>query len=231
MSESESIDCLSSATASQSSSRLPEIYAEKFTFTKAIDSTSYQVKCNTCDKDLTVSKGSYKSINKHLTTCKKRKLSDCSTSCKKIPVLVSLTQKQQQFNSALLDFIVKDSSYVPLSIVNRKGFQTFIAQLLPTFNLPSRRTICRWLEKRSTSEHLKLREVLSKIPHFAITMDIWSRKNSDSHLCIVVHWTEAKTLQPVSRCLEFFVFNQKHTSANIATKVQQCLTFFGIASR
>ena len=106
---------------SQSSSRLPETYLEKFTFTKAIDSTSYQVKCNTCDKDLTVSKGSYKSINKHLTTCKKRKLSDSSTSCKKIPVLVSLTQKQQQFNSALLDFIVKDSSYVPLSMLTERA--------------------------------------------------------------------------------------------------------------
>jgi hypothetical protein len=63
---------------------------------------------------------------------------------------------------------------------------------------------------------------LQNVDFIAITTDFWSDRSSRSYLCMTGHWFD-EGMDMKSRVLVFAPFNDRHTSVNISSELEQQL--------
>ena len=85
--------------------------------------------------------------------------------------------RRQAIDASLLTMIATDMQ--PISIVEDKGFNAFVQQLDPRYQLPSRKTITQDLPKMYEEARRDMQTTLGSIPDIALTTDIWSSNQTE----------------------------------------------------
>lgn len=88
-----------------------------------------------------------------------------------------------------MDMIVIDE--LPFSFVEKKGFNRVMSLACPRFQMPSRHTVTRDLDKLYEDEKVKLRKLLaSSSSRVCLTTDTWSSVQKNSYMCVTAHFVD-----------------------------------------
>ncbi|KAG8237098.1 hypothetical protein J437_LFUL015465 [Ladona fulva] len=121
--------------------------------------------------------------------------------------------KIKSLNASLMDMIAKD--FIPVSAVVNDGFQKFIKELEPRYNLPSRRTLtCRLLPERYEILRERAQELISEAAYAALTTDLWTSVPLQGYLSATAH----------------FIVRGKLFSVILATRKEICRVLSEISS-
>lgn len=127
----------------------------------------------------------------------------------------------------LLLMIVKDMQ--PFSIVDDEGFKEFIAELEPSYTLPSRSTLSRSMLP-SVYEDVaeKVRDLLkTDAEHVTLTTDTWTSCATQGYMSVTAHFV-TKKWQMQSVLLECFQFSKSHTSENLRNELVRVVNDWGL---
>lgn len=119
--------------------------------------------------------------------------------------------KSAEITNKLMFRIAKDN--MPLSMVEKEGFQTFIKCLSPLYNIPSRKAITSLIEEKYSCLSNLIKEQLSNVSDIALTTDIWTDLNTKSYLGVTAHYhinCDKKTVM-----IGVTELNDRHTSDNL----------------
>ncbi|CAG5043301.1 unnamed protein product [Parnassius apollo] len=93
-------------------------------------------------------------------------------------------KKYGQLNNAIMLMICKDT--LPLSTVEKEGFQYLMKIAVPLYKLPSRQTITQMIDDTYDFLSLQFREKLLDVESICMTTDIWTDTHKELH---GVNWT------------------------------------------
>lgn len=94
--------------------------------------------------------------------------------------------KASEITNKLVFMIAKDN--MPLSTVEKEGFQTFMKCVSPLYTIPSRKMITSLIEEKYTYLSNLIKEELSNVDDIALTTDIWTDINTKSYLGVTAHY-------------------------------------------
>ncbi|XP_018423633.1 PREDICTED: zinc finger BED domain-containing protein 1-like [Nanorana parkeri] len=139
------------------------------------------------------------------------------------PIAIS---KKRSIDIQLLKMICKE--YHPFSIVDDEEFKTFVRLLNHHYHLPSCETLTDSLLPSVYNEMLvKVKAELSDAQAVCITCDGWTNINNISCYALTAHYID-KATQPRSCFVDCSEFSARHTSANIASWMNEVLETFSI---
>ncbi|XP_029167113.1 zinc finger BED domain-containing protein 1-like [Nylanderia fulva] len=107
--------------------------------------------------------------------------------------------------------IAKDN--MPLSTVEKEGFQIFIKCVSPLYTIPSRKVITSLIEEKYVYLSNLIKEQLSNVEDIALTTDIWTDVNTKSYLGVTAHYHINNNKKTVM--IGVTKLNDRHTSDNI----------------
>ena len=127
---------------------------------------------------------------------------------------------------AILDYIVHSNK--PFSTVDDPRFWKLICHFQPNYKIPSRKTFRDMIPARVKEMKASLRRSLNQASDVSFTTDIWTTKNNKaSHISVTCHWitTDWQRRDFVLACTPFPV---KHTAENIAKKLKEAFSEWGL---
>lgn len=99
---------------------------------------------------------------------------------------ISETQKKK-LDNLLLNMCIYD--YQPFSIVEDKGFSSFVSALNPSYKLPNRKTISSALLPAEYEACLNaVRHTLTLVKSVALSTDTWTSANTENYLAVTPHY-------------------------------------------
>lgn len=111
---------------------------------------------------------------------------------------------------------------LPVRLVDNKGFQFFIQNMLPRYKLPSRRTMTRLIEPKFDRVRKKIEDRLSGTNCLAITCDSSTDTlNNRSYLGVTCHFMEGSDLPAQTIAVKEHV--DSHTGVNISDMLQEVM--------
>jgi hypothetical protein len=140
----------------------------------------------------------------------------------------SVKISQSEFEDQLLCMLVEDMQ--PLNTVERSGFKSFCSQVLPQYDLPSRRTASRHLHTMYDTQKCKLIAALQSVKWISATADIWSA-HKRAYLGVTIHYVNPNTLQMTSLALACRRVRGAHTGDAIGRKLAASFKEFQIQSK
>ena len=118
--------------------------------------------------------------------------------------------------NAIIDMIVLD--YLPLCIVEGRGFTKLMKIIAPEFKIPSRNTIKSRIEKVYCDKKGKLITELDQIEYVSLTTDTWTSNSTISFITVTDHHIDHKwDLQ--TNVLVTREMPDRHTGENLADKL------------
>ena len=115
----------------------------------------------------------------------------------------------------------------PLSIVDGGGFKDFMAAAAPTYKVPSRTTLGKYLDVAYQAKFNELRGLLNKQTGVALTTDMWSSVANEGYLTITAHFVDGSwnlnNFVLTTRAME-----DRHTGLNIANEIRTMVALFDI---
>ncbi|KAI4818229.1 hypothetical protein KUCAC02_011581 [Chaenocephalus aceratus] len=107
------------------------------------------------------------------------------------------------------------SDFQPFSIVEDKGFRSFIQALNPMYVPPSRKTLTQKIIPRLYDrEHASLQARVKEATAVCLTTDCWTSRTTTSFVSVTCHFIE--NYNTVACLLDCFEFSDRHTSENLA---------------
>ncbi|XP_053387152.1 E3 SUMO-protein ligase ZBED1-like [Mercenaria mercenaria] len=202
-------------------------------FTRANDRKS--AKCNLCETTLAYSggtsnlrnhlNGKHPSINSGNTddTKKQTSLSAFVSTPKKVS-----SSESEKITQSIANMVVMD--YMPLSVVEGEGFLSLMNTVVPVYNVPSRNTIRSRIVKRYDSEKDLLKSSLASVSSVAVTTDTWTSNATESYITVTEHHIDNEWRMR-SNVLLTRAMPERHTGANLARKLQDCISEFGLVGK
>lgn len=124
--------------------------------------------------------------------------------------------------------IPKDN--MPLSTVEKEGFQTFMKCVSPLYTIPSRKTVTSLIEEKYVYLSSLIKEQLSNIDNIALTTDIWTDTlNTKSYLGITAHYHV--NCNKITVMIGVTELNDKHTSENLKKWLLEIIQEWNITLR
>lgn len=213
-------------------------------FMKSTDKKS--VICNICTKTLKYF-GNTSNLRDHL----KRKHdevavetlrpstgdSNASTSEPKVRKTIQLSlasaeklpeSKINKINIALVKMVAGD--FQPLSIVEDEGFLTFVRELQPMYQVPSRKQLSTKLLPQLYDFYLKkVKTLLDAVLYVALTTDIWTADTNVAYICVTAHFVHDNEMYNIS--LKTMELIQDHTAENLAAVLKNICDEFNISHK
>ncbi|XP_060569040.1 E3 SUMO-protein ligase ZBED1-like [Ruditapes philippinarum] len=124
--------------------------------------------------------------------------------------------------------IVKD--YIPLSIVESEGFLNLMQIVVPEYKVPSRNTVKSRIEKRYDDERESLVKNLESVQSVSLTTDTWTSNATDSYMTITEHHLTDDWVME-SKVLMTREMQERHTGENLANKLKDCVSEFGLENK
>ncbi|KAG7526053.1 zinc finger BED domain-containing 4-like [Solea senegalensis] len=122
---------------------------------------------------------------------------------------------KQAVDEAVVNMIIKDCQ--PLSFVENEGFRELLKLIVPSYALPSRKTIKDLVSQRYEEEKEKTKKDLQSAVAVTLTADMWTSMNMEAYLAVTGHYVDKESHELHSSVLAVQHFPQKHTAENIAT--------------
>lgn len=145
-----------------------------------------------------------------------------------IPKKMPSTQKNR-IDFLIMKLFIKD--YQPFSMVEDEGFRDLITEILPNYEIPSRRyfseTILDNLYETATNE---LKEKLVTVKGVCITTDHWTSSANESYMGVTVHYIDQE-FNMCSNLLECIRFEGSHTASAIAEELHRIVNNWGLISK
>ncbi|XP_063399690.1 E3 SUMO-protein ligase ZBED1-like [Mytilus trossulus] len=172
------------------------------------------VKCKLCEMELVYTGGTSNMLN-HLKLKHPNDLSETPEKVKQSSVLDFVqTPRSRRFSSSqselitnsIVDMIVLD--YLPIRIVEGKGFSKLMSIIAPEFKIPSRNTIKSRIEKS-----------------VSITSDTWTSNATKSFLTVTEHHVD-KDWNLQSNVLVTREMPERHTGENLSERLKSTISEF-----
>lgn len=126
--------------------------------------------------------------------------------------------------------LVKDN--MPLSSIEKDGFNYFMKKALPMYTVPSRKTITKLISSKYDALCVQIKNKLSLVESTSLTTDIWTNTiNTKSYLGMTVHFLSLCKLKLESVTLGVLELDEYHTSENIVRWLNNSLKTWGIDKR
>ncbi|XP_023805548.1 zinc finger BED domain-containing protein 4-like [Oryzias latipes] len=184
--------------------------------------TPNKVKCRLCSTELSYINKSTSSMLRHYRARHgNEELADTRDST---PV-----PNKQAVDEAVVNMIIKDCQ--PLSFVENEGFRELLKLILPSYALPSRKTIKDLVSQRYEEEKEKTKKDLQSAVAVTLTADMWTSMNMEAYLAVTGHYVDKESQELYSSVLAVQHFPQKHTAENIATVKRSLMEEWGIAGK
>lgn len=148
------------------------------------------VKCKLCEMELVYTGGTSNMLN-HLKLKHPNDFSETPEKVKQSSVLDFVqTPRSRRFSStqselitnSIVDMIILD--YLPIRIVEGKGFSKLMSIIAPEFKIPSRNTIKSRIEKSYSDKKESLIKELNLIDSVSLTSDTWTSNATKSFLTV-----------------------------------------------
>ncbi|XP_023815553.1 zinc finger BED domain-containing protein 4-like [Oryzias latipes] len=89
---------------------------------------------------------------------------------------------KQAVDEAVVNMIIKDCQ--PLSFVENEGFRELLKLILPSYALPSRKTIKDLVSQKYEEEKEKTKKDLQSAVAVTLTADMWTSMNMEAYLAM-----------------------------------------------
>lgn len=123
--------------------------------------------------------------------------------------------------------LVKDN--MPLSSVEKDGFNYFMKKVLPIYKVPSRKTITKLISSKYNVLSVQIKNKFTLVETITLTTDVWTDTiNTKSYLGMTVHFLGLCKLKLESVTLRVLQLNERHTSQNIVGWFNDVLQTWGI---
>ena len=150
---------------------------------------------------------------------------------KQLPLVVSPSTKKcslartKEINIALLNFIVLDLR--PIAVVDGTGLNQLLKCVEPGYVVPSRTFVMNSFKQRYAAMKHTLQESFRLCDNLALTTDIWTSRTTQAYATITVHYiTEEWKIQSYVLCT--CEMAERHTSINIATRIEEAAEMWNI---
>ncbi|CAM4837376.1 unnamed protein product [Rotaria magnacalcarata] len=142
--------------------------------------------------------------------------------CQEKPSLISPDFKKQ-LDTKLIDAVIVDSR--PFGDFSRPGLKGFLAVAIPNYKLLHRTTIHKRHHLMYKKHGLEVRNVLSKIKHIALTVDMWKKSRGRHFISLTGHLYDNQ-LKLISITLGFRLVRGRHLADRLKKFIQQEITFY-----
>ncbi|XP_077155210.1 E3 SUMO-protein ligase ZBED1-like [Ranitomeya variabilis] len=133
-----------------------------------------------------------------------------------MPDKVMTPARKKAVDEELAKMIAKD--FQPLTIVEDKGFKSFVHALNPVYALPTRKTLSQTLiPKLYERERASLQGKVQMAAAVCLTTDCWTSRATTSFMSVTCHFIDSYKM--VSCLLDCFEFSDRHTSENLADEL------------
>lgn len=116
---------------------------------------------------------------------------------------------------------------LPLSTVDKDGFNFLMKTITPLYNVPSRKKITNLIEARYEVLKQTFKSNLHKVLSYTLTCDIWTDVSNQSYLGVTIHYRSAD-LQMKNGCIGVFPLHTNHTAEYIAKSLRSIITDFDL---
>lgn len=130
------------------------------------------------------------------------------------------SDERHEFEKDLMQMIAVD--YDPLSIIEKRGFNTFMKKYLPQHKLPSRKVLSEvLLPEVYESLSSELKRMLNFVENVSITTDMWSSDSNRSFLTVTIHFISDFKMH--SSVLSTHEIISDHSGLNISEAIKSIL--------
>ena len=189
---------------------------------KRVDEKS--VRCRLCNNKVNFS-GNKTNLGQHLqiwhpdvstgagsSHSKSLQLTLGSFSGSRVKNIASDTKRAQEITKSIVEFVAKDMR--PVALIEGTGFQSLVATLEPSYQIPSRKSIMKALHSTYDEVKTRLQTELNGVDSVALTTDHWTSPAVDSYVGLTAHFiTQEWKLQ--TRVLQTKEVRERHTALNI----------------
>lgn len=131
------------------------------------------------------------------------------------------SKRWRDITNAIAYHIAKDLA--PIATVEQTGFIQMFKIVEPRYQLPSRRHIANEVLPKMYKEiRAGMDARFAKVPHFALTSDMWSSRTCEPYMCVTIHFMEEWAIK--SACLQTSYFPQDNTGEHIAEALKDVLS-------
>ncbi|XP_039605909.1 zinc finger BED domain-containing protein 4-like [Polypterus senegalus] len=110
------------------------------------------------------------------------------------------------------------SDFQPFSIVENRGFTTFVHALNPMYVLPSRKTLSQTIIPHLYNKERPLwQDRVKKASAVCLTTDCWTSRTTCSYMSVTCHFTE--NFKMTSCLLDCFECAERHNTENLAEEL------------
>lgn len=121
--------------------------------------------------------------------------------------------------------------FQPFSVVEDYGFKKFVANLNPSYELPSRKTISNTLLPAIFEQTVyDTREDLSEAKAVTLTTDCWTSRNNESFMAITAHFIN-NCFELQNKLLDCSTLDKSHTSENLANEIQRVIQEWNLETK
>lgn len=135
---------------------------------------------------------------------------------------------QSVTEKALIEMLLTDMQ--PVAFVERCAFRRFCENVIPNFQIPSRRMINRRIDEMYQKEKANLIDVLASVKWVLATADAWSA-HKRAFMGVTLHYVDPDTLIMQSIALACRRFKNSHTGENIAKLLKSIFDEFKVISK
>ena len=199
------------------------------------DGGKKKAKCNLCHQHVSYSGGSTGTMTNHIKFVHKSlKIESNVDKLKKqppitafrVPVNTAMTKvKWQKCTEKIAHMCARDLR--PISIVEGGGFKDFCQELNPSYDVPGRTTIAKYVSLSYDQLKAELIKTISSQPGVSLTTDHWTSLATEGYITVTGHFIDADW--KFNNCvLATRKTTEKHSGVNIHTDLMNVCREFAI---
>lgn len=205
-----------------------------FTLVDNVDGKK-KAKCNLCKTELSYTGGSTGTMSNHLKHVHKSLKPESTTEKKLVqppitafrsPVVSQMSKvKWQKCTAKLAEMCARDLR--PLNIVEGGGFKDFCKELNPSYEVPCRTTIAKYVSLSYDLMKSDLVKIMSSQPGISLTTDHWTSLATEGYITVTGHFIDENW--NYNNCvLATRKTTEKHTGENIRADLKSVCQEFAI---
>ena len=130
------------------------------------------------------------------------------------------SKRAKEITKAIAEFIARDMR--PVAVVEGDGFLQMMHTLEPAYQVPSRRTVMKYLTDMQDKIKASLLQEMDRMEFVSLTTDFWTSKAVDSYLGITAHFV-TPDWKLESRVLQTAQMEEQHTAPNVADELEKAV--------
>ncbi|XP_051811807.1 zinc finger BED domain-containing protein 4-like [Acanthochromis polyacanthus] len=145
------------------------------------------------------------------------------------PLINPSASMKQRGDERIVNMIIKDCQ--PLSIVEDEGYRELMEFIMPSYVLPTRKTLKIMIGQKYEEKKEKVKKELESAAAVSLTADMWTSIDMEAYLAVTCHYIHSETHTMSTSVLGVEHFPQLHTAENLAQAKQKITEDWAIAEK